>query len=240
MRLGKKLVAELGLEPGVDTLSKWMAHYVAELIHKAETATKGEREQRKRECASVIMSLWAHRSSMTDGRRPFESFEPVFRTLKSLDQRTTFRYLLDVPKEENKWLKTAVEIDEAARVAIRLCFAITSWECGERERDWIESYEGIKLKNDQDVVTIRYLLEQREGSKVTPEERRISRLKEGQGRIAALRNACDLIDEVIKASLAYEKTEKASSRARKIGSKTKMKRITTRKGRRRKNPPGRG
>ena len=28
--LGKALVQELELEPGVDTLSRWMAHYVAE------------------------------------------------------------------------------------------------------------------------------------------------------------------------------------------------------------------
>lgn len=27
--LGKRLVEELGMEPGVDTLGRWMAHYVA-------------------------------------------------------------------------------------------------------------------------------------------------------------------------------------------------------------------
>jgi hypothetical protein len=31
--LGKMLVKELGLEPGGDTLARWMAHYLAEKIH---------------------------------------------------------------------------------------------------------------------------------------------------------------------------------------------------------------
>ena len=39
INLGKSMVEELGLDPGVDTLARWMAHYVAEQIAIAENAT---------------------------------------------------------------------------------------------------------------------------------------------------------------------------------------------------------
>lgn len=49
--LGRKLVQELDLDPGVDTLGRWMAHYVAELIHYADNATPDGREQARSACA---------------------------------------------------------------------------------------------------------------------------------------------------------------------------------------------
>ena len=48
--LGRALVEELGLDPGVDTLSRWMAHYIAELIEDAETVKV---ENRPAKLASV-------------------------------------------------------------------------------------------------------------------------------------------------------------------------------------------
>jgi len=30
LKLGKQLIAELGLDQSIDTLSRWMAHYIAE------------------------------------------------------------------------------------------------------------------------------------------------------------------------------------------------------------------
>jgi len=36
--LGKRLVKQLGLTHSNDTLARWMAHYIAELIYKAENS----------------------------------------------------------------------------------------------------------------------------------------------------------------------------------------------------------
>ena len=38
--LGRRIVDELGLEKGVDTLARWMAHYIAELIEKVEVGVR--------------------------------------------------------------------------------------------------------------------------------------------------------------------------------------------------------
>ena len=39
VQLGKKLVEELALNNSVDTLGRWMAHHIAELIYDAENTT---------------------------------------------------------------------------------------------------------------------------------------------------------------------------------------------------------
>src|SRR4051794_2577180 len=64
LALGRQIVSELGLEPGVDTLSKWMAHHIAELISDAEPQTDPEVKRNKEAQAAVSISkLWQHRSN---------------------------------------------------------------------------------------------------------------------------------------------------------------------------------
>ena len=52
--LGRALVDELGLDPGVDTLGRWMAHHIAELIEEAETAKGEERPAKFAQCADAV------------------------------------------------------------------------------------------------------------------------------------------------------------------------------------------
>ena len=74
INLGKALVGELGLDPGVDTLARWMAHYTAEQMTIAETATDNDKIKAEQHCFETILKLWQHRSTLADGRGPFESF----------------------------------------------------------------------------------------------------------------------------------------------------------------------
>ena len=73
--LGKALVEELGLEPGVDTLARWMAHYIAEKITLAKNAHGDEKIKAEQQCFDAILKLWQHRSRLPNGcsllaRRP--------------------------------------------------------------------------------------------------------------------------------------------------------------------------
>ena len=81
----RKLVDELGKDPPPDTLSRWMAHYVAELIDAAVNAPVGKRAALRRKCFETILELWSHRADLPRGRRPFEELEPIARALESLD-----------------------------------------------------------------------------------------------------------------------------------------------------------
>ena len=167
LALGKKIVDELGLDQSVDTLGRWMAHYLAEKMEDAEAATGGAREQKMSECGNTILKLWAHRSELPNGKRPFEDFEPIFRALRSLDpDDTTPRYFREVRSgvdqddeddSTKQWLDVASGIDEAARVLIRYCLAVVAREAVDKSREWVTLAEAIAEKDDSDIRTIRFI-----------------------------------------------------------------------------------
>lgn len=124
--LGKALVEELGLEPGVDTLSRWLAHYVAEQLACLDSAKGEEKIQMQHRCFETILTLWQHRSSFRNNHRPFENFEAIFKTLDALNpdnQYSFYRFWsqddeadnTESDEDANPWLDMAIGIDKAAR-----------------------------------------------------------------------------------------------------------------------------
>ena len=65
VRLGDRIVKELGLADSIDTLGRWMAHRVAELIEAAE-----DDEAVKEQASDLILRLWGHRSDWPHGWPP--------------------------------------------------------------------------------------------------------------------------------------------------------------------------
>lgn len=83
LELGKQLVHTLD---ETDLLWHWMAHHLADLITKAETA-EGERANESRQQAvDLILRLWEHRSTLPSRHRPMASFEPVMSALAKLSE----------------------------------------------------------------------------------------------------------------------------------------------------------
>lgn len=83
INLGKALVEELGSRIG--TPSRWMAHYIAEQMTIADNAQGDDKIRAEQKCFETILKLWEHRSSLPNGQRPFENFEPIFRVLEQLN-----------------------------------------------------------------------------------------------------------------------------------------------------------
>ena len=167
--LGKKLVNELGLEQSVDTLGRWMAHYVAEKMEAAKSATGDARDQKMAECRDAILELWAHRSKLPTGQRPFEEFEQIFRVLQTLDlDDPTPRYfrqtkLAAAQDDEGdltkQWLDKASELDCAARALIRYCLANAAQEAVDKSRDWVALAEAVAVEKEVDFMAIRAIVE---------------------------------------------------------------------------------
>ena len=110
LALGRKLVEELGLEESNDTLGRWMAHCLADLITKAENASGGDKDAGRKECFDAILALWRHRSELPSGKRPFAELEPVIRAVESLDPEddtpvTTALHALRRAKRQKRWIK---------------------------------------------------------------------------------------------------------------------------------------
>lgn len=146
LNLGKKIVEELELQPTVDTLGRWMAHYIAELIYGIENADVNEKAEKQEVCARAILELWAHRQKLPDGSRPFENLEAILGALESLDPKNdSTRYFPkfrrdSVPSSETgkaqQWLDMVSGLDEAAKLLIRYCLLKASEEALDKEEAW--------------------------------------------------------------------------------------------------------
>jgi hypothetical protein len=168
INLGKALVQELGLEPGVDTLSRWIIHYITEQIAIAENATGEAKIEAEKRCFDSIMQLWQHRYALPNGRSPFRDFVSILETLRYLKPDNPEPYYFDLPhltqqddsnttestpERVRSWLRIALSIDKAAKVMIETFLryaAITAID--EQTEGWLK--HAPRAKKDADVQAI--------------------------------------------------------------------------------------
>lgn len=170
INLGKLFVKEFKLELGVDTFSRWMAHYLAEKITIAEQSQGKEKEIAEKECFDIILKLWQHRNYLPDGRRPFQSFEPILEILSRLnpDKEETYFYramrnqeLSELEtdninyKSVKKWTDIALEIDKTARIWIEYALSqAASIAKNDTTKEWIENAVNLPDNSDTSIISI--------------------------------------------------------------------------------------
>ena len=135
------------MEPSVDTLGRWMAHYVAELMDAAANAPPEERAASRKRCFDAILELWRHQSELPGGKRPFEDMEPIIRTLESLDpENHTPRYFRTVreavaEKDEDRDTQSLIELvcdlDTTARILIGDTLADAARSAIDKSKAWV-------------------------------------------------------------------------------------------------------
>lgn len=177
MDLGRALVEELDLDPGVDTLSRWMAHYIAELIEDLETAKVEDRPAKLTMCADAILGLWERRHQLPNGKRPFEDLEPILRALESLDPTDdTPRYFrsprmaadeTEQNAETRKWLELADGLDYSAKILIRYCLTQAAQTAIDRSKDWVVLVEKAGLDEGLDLPVIRFITDENDLTKAS-------------------------------------------------------------------------
>jgi hypothetical protein len=85
LELGRHLVRELDLERGVDTLGRWMAQHLAELIDEAESGTtEGQRLKARKLATETILKVWEHRACVPGKVYPLKDSEHVLEVLELL------------------------------------------------------------------------------------------------------------------------------------------------------------
>lgn len=107
-----------------------MAHYIAECITLAETASGPRKRVLQQQCHESILALWEKRNSLPDGLRPFQGFEPIFRSLAAIDLdnphsnyipslcREKWRSPAHRKKKADKFVEFVIAVDSAARSVI--------------------------------------------------------------------------------------------------------------------------
>jgi len=171
IKLGNALVKELGLKSHADTISRWMAYYIAEQMAIAEKAKGEAKIIAERKCFEAILKLWEHRSYLPAGIRPFESFDPIFRVLEGLDPENKQPYFYrgqDSLKKSRSGKKLdeiqtlldiAKGIDQAARIWLEYIFHQAALSATDKKTiTWLENAIGDSSKADASIIV--RLLEQ--------------------------------------------------------------------------------
>ncbi len=216
--LGKKLVAELGLDPSVDTLGRWMAHRLAELITTAEASQGKEREAKMAACSSAILEVWRHRHELTNSPRPFEDFEPIFRTLTALDPEQThspyYRHIREsASKDEDlgevqKWLQLADSLDGTARSLIRHCIVSAVSETDDKSKEWVELSKHLVGDAEKDILIINILIQAAEDStEESPDDRQLRRKIEILEKLDSFMGTAKEYAESLRQEIARQKKE---------------------------------
>ncbi|MBI2353659.1 MAG: hypothetical protein HYV06_01295 [Deltaproteobacteria bacterium] len=204
MEIGRALIKELGLEPGDDTLCHWMAHYIAELIEGAETATEADRQEKLAKCSEIILALWQHRYELPNGKRPFEEFEPIIRAIESLDpDDDTPRYFrsvknasdkADVTTESKKWLELAEGLDYSAKMLIRYCLEQASHDALDKSQEWVKLAELAGLEVGIEFPVIRFITAENElANESQTDERERKLLEDRINRLNVFKNMADAL-----------------------------------------------
>jgi hypothetical protein len=216
---GRALVKQLNLDPGVDTLSRWMAHYIAELIEAAETAKIEDRPANLAKCADAILGLWERRHQLPDGKRPFEDLEPILRALESLDPTNdTPRYFrsprmavdeTEESPETRKWLKLIDGLDYSAKILIRYFLTQAAQTALDRSKDWVALAEAAGLRDGIDFSVIRIITDESDLTKASePDDSARKLLQDRINRLDAFKKMADALASDLRRQLKQEHVPK--------------------------------
>ena len=122
-------------------------HYIADLMETARTAGHETRVAKQEKCSKAALELWKHRSQLPAGQRPLQEFDPILRTMESLDpDKEEGRYFgllwreaaeTEEGTETSKWLRFADSLDYSARILIRYCLARAAQGAADISREWV-------------------------------------------------------------------------------------------------------
>ena len=148
IELGKGIVQELELNESRDTLGRWMAHHLAQLIAEAEQGPEDDASTVQQECRAAIFELREHILSIPTANRPFRDLEPVIETIRALNPEERIYFYQtraqevadnsDLSEAAKDWLKLSREIDYSARLLIQMCFDRVANETSGKLKEWID------------------------------------------------------------------------------------------------------
>ncbi|MGN6606508.1 MAG: hypothetical protein ACTHMS_05780 [Jatrophihabitans sp.] len=183
-----------------------MAHFVAEKILAAESATSEERAAAEQAAAESILALWGRRAALPMRQRPLESYQQVFLALDRLGEpKKPWRFyrLFDAHSrpsaddtESTVLLQLAIDVESTTRDLVVALVSEAASLCQEREAAWVRI--GRDLVDDDEQVILGRLDQlakrgRRESHEVpdAPLDRVRDQLVDAAERFTAIANAID-------------------------------------------------
>lgn len=160
LKLGKKLIAELDLVYTVNTLARWMGHYLAELMNNIDKCeSEQEKSKLQKECCDVILEIWEKRERIPI-EKPTEKLKPVIDVLSLLKKNEhpfiRHRFLDNTNGLRNKnssWLRfLEIVKNNSERIYRKSLISMISEELLEKDKEWIEEHGSFLSDDEKSVV----------------------------------------------------------------------------------------
>ena len=85
LALGRQITHELEIDNRVDTLGRWIAYHLSDLMNEAENAGKPkDRRRAQREAAELVFKLWDHRADELRRQTPMRRYGQLTEFLEQL------------------------------------------------------------------------------------------------------------------------------------------------------------
>jgi hypothetical protein len=167
-----------------DTVGRWMALHLAELIVAAQNPSTTTLEERQ-QIVETILKVWTHRPYYP-ARAPLEEFSNVFMALDRLgdDSPWKFSRLFDadtkMPDPSTSGLPlvtTCADLERLTRETLLRLIWLAAQDAKEKNQGWLEAAEKVASNLENEVTTTLWRLQRRVG-------RRGLRAAEGDPRAA--------------------------------------------------------
>lgn len=153
LSLGNKLVEELKLADSNDTLSRWMAHYLAEQMTRAASAAGEAKAELEKECFDTILKLWANRNNTPERIRPLAGLEAALALLKKIAYEFDGDWQRYFDGDDHPWKKFGMDIHDADRNIIRLLIFMQSLEVDfVNVKKWIADHNTMLSIEEQIII----------------------------------------------------------------------------------------
>ncbi|MGY0391695.1 hypothetical protein ACW5R3_03905 [Bizionia sp. KMM 8389] len=160
LKLGKKLIEELELVYSVNTLARWLAHYLAELMNNIDKCEfKEEKSKLQKECCDIILEIWKKRERLPI-EKPTEKLKPIIDVIsllkknehpfinhKFLDRRNGLK------NSNSSWLSfLGIVKTNSERIYRKSLISMISEELLEKDKEWIEKHGGFLSDDERSVI----------------------------------------------------------------------------------------
>ena len=160
LKLGRKIISELDLVYTVNTLARWMGHYLAELIHKIDTIdSESEKTDLRKECCSLILEIWEKRERVPI-EKPLERLKPVINVIELLKKREHPFIFHDFPSNNRdlnvndpEWIGFLKVVKNNSEIIYKKSLkAMVSNEILKKDNEWVIKHGNLLSDDEKQIV----------------------------------------------------------------------------------------
>jgi hypothetical protein len=149
--LGKALVREMEGEGSTDTIGRWMAHHLAELIEAAKVEVGSGKTDQTDKCRDAIINIWKYRSGQLRRRANFgrsASLASVLRTDPWARSDVQDPQAVE-PKDTENWILMTRQVSNSCDDLKRVLLALAARSVPETEKSALQDATDADLLDDE-------------------------------------------------------------------------------------------